>query len=956
MDPRKAVPVAILIVAAIAAMAAIVPRDGTTGGSVSVSTSSGSTIPFDPGNIIINPPGGGGGDITKPECYPGDPCDDGNICTIDFCSNDGTCKHEKAGPITCESDGNDCTKDICDEMVCSHRDMPDGTVCEGDGVCEQGVCEHNEPPGCKSNSECNDGDVCTTDICGNDGRCSNVPIPNCCEGDTECDDGLECTLDSCVSTSGSTLVGAGTCVHTTRDGQPCSSDGNDCTQDICSGNDCKHAPITLGPGSCDDNNDCTSGDYCSNGNCVGGTNICRCDDSHPCDEKECKTVKCDGGVCDYDPMPNGIACGEFEQCRRATCQNGDCDYYVIDGPCDDGNPCTIGDECDSSGNCRPGATNPDCYCDETNPCPSAPKCQVVFCNRNTCDYKPAPSSTICDDGDPCTGGDHCADGSCVSGEFICECQGNADCTAGECRYGLCKDGNCEYSDLPDGTTCDDSNDCTEGDVCSAGACDGQNACECERDKDCDDDDESTEDKCVRNVCVHDEIGENQTAGVVEEEIPVIEYEEANLTVTLTIYPPMTLYQPGERLRSVTALVKFKGEPAEGANVSGRLESIEPKNLTFSDEGAGYYSANIGYVIPGDEKKVVQLIVEATAGGEETTETERLLIDVEGDFLLRVNKPTSGSEVAPGEDVTFEGEVDKKRSTDQLSGVQVWLIDERTDEEFAMAGDDQLYSKDYTIPKNVRENAYFLMLARANVNGELSETAERISLIKASELYIEFKRSQQDVEKGKIAVVIRYTDENGDPIKDSRVPARITGYPSGVVQELELVRSGGVFIGNYKRNKRDNSAEIEVEDSYGNSGKAVLPPEFFEEVGSFELPWDIITLSGIGAATAIGAFLLLRLLMSRHASHNVEMKLLLGRKAQLEDLVKQTKAQFYKRQIDEETANKQIREYEESLATINKRLAERGKVPEIHAPASVSPAGSASVSQPPGSPTGNPPNA
>src|SRR5439155_18058130 len=50
-------------------------------------------------------------------------------------------------------------------------------------------------------------------------------------------------------------------------------------------------------------------------------------------------------------------------------------------PCDDGNPCTVGETCNSNGQCRGG--------------------------------NPAPSGTTCSDNNACTTSDHCENKVCV---------------------------------------------------------------------------------------------------------------------------------------------------------------------------------------------------------------------------------------------------------------------------------------------------------------------------------------------------------------------------------------------------------------------------------------------------------------------------------------------------------------------------------------------------------------
>lgn len=60
------------------------------------------------------------------------------------------------------------------------------------------------PNDCIEDSECDDGDPCTTDDCVGT-ACVNTPIPGCCDEVADCDDGNACTIDTCE---------AGVCVHT----------------------------------------------------------------------------------------------------------------------------------------------------------------------------------------------------------------------------------------------------------------------------------------------------------------------------------------------------------------------------------------------------------------------------------------------------------------------------------------------------------------------------------------------------------------------------------------------------------------------------------------------------------------------------------------------------------------------------------------------------------------------
>jgi hypothetical protein len=110
----------------------------------------------------------------------------------------------KRGAPPCASaadcnDGNECTADVCSpEGQCLNPPDTDVTECDdGYGICFEGICE---TPDCWENSDCSDGDECTTDECVG-GECRFTPIPDCggsClpKGET-CTSDAECCSGSC---------------------------------------------------------------------------------------------------------------------------------------------------------------------------------------------------------------------------------------------------------------------------------------------------------------------------------------------------------------------------------------------------------------------------------------------------------------------------------------------------------------------------------------------------------------------------------------------------------------------------------------------------------------------------------------------------------------------------------------------------------------------------------------
>lgn len=75
-------------------------------------------------------------------------------------------------------------------------------------------------------------------------------------------------------------------------------------------------------------------------------------------------------------------------------------------PCDDGNACTVEDQCGTLGQCK-GKPKDCSFLDQT--------CVVGICNalNGQCAPSNQPDQTLCDDGNPSTKGDVCKQGKCV---------------------------------------------------------------------------------------------------------------------------------------------------------------------------------------------------------------------------------------------------------------------------------------------------------------------------------------------------------------------------------------------------------------------------------------------------------------------------------------------------------------------------------------------------------------
>jgi len=378
------------------------------------------------------------GDCELVPAHEGFACFDGDVCTVGDKCGAGACTAGDA--MECD-DGNGCTDDSCDPASgCVHSsnaaECDDGNACTAGDHCAQGSCAFD------SLVDCTDTNPCTTDACdGKTGCVYNLNALSCDDGSActvgdacklgvcqpgvtvSCDDGNPCSDDSCVPASG--------CVHKANqapcdDGNECTTgdhcqskqcvfdaalgcgDGNVCTDDSCDpAAGCEHK---LNAAPCDDGDVCTTGDKCAAGTC-SSTGDLACNDSNPCTDDSCApTTGCifepnaapcdDGDVCTQTDKcvagkcsgSNEVGCDDGESCTEDLCHPAKgCIHMPLAGPCEDGNACTLGDECDD-GACAPGVVN---SCNDG-----------VSCTLDTCEAETGcihfPDHGKCDDSKPCT--------------------------------------------------------------------------------------------------------------------------------------------------------------------------------------------------------------------------------------------------------------------------------------------------------------------------------------------------------------------------------------------------------------------------------------------------------------------------------------------------------------------------------------------------------------------------
>jgi len=358
-----------------------------------------------------------------------------------------------------DSGTQDATEDIAGELPIAEVEVSEDLIlgCKDDSDCyglhclvEEGICV-----GCVTFEQCDDGNPCTFDYCGDIHECVHNPLTGECDDGNSCTSGDHCEDLACVPTATIECV-----------------DDNPCTDDVCPDGTCVHSPNS---DPCEDGDPCTLGDACAGGMCIAGFDAPICDDGLQCTSDACvPLVGCaytpvEGACDDGDSCTGGdhcvnsqclpetvIPCDDGDQCTKDECDvAGGCFHTPTPGAaCDDGDPCTQGETCQQEGGCGNAAP---AACDDENPC-TADKCEPgVGCQFVQVDGVP------CDDGNPCTTGDVCASGSCLGSAMACS-DGNP-CTADGCSI---VSGQCFHENLVQ--PCDDGNPCTVDDMCVAGTC------------------------------------------------------------------------------------------------------------------------------------------------------------------------------------------------------------------------------------------------------------------------------------------------------------------------------------------------------------------------------------------------------------------------------------------------------------------------------------------------------
>jgi len=446
------------------------------------------------------------------ECYSGPaatrnvtPCKTGKrVCAPN--GNWGPCADEQLPQLEtgngidddCDGviDNSPCTLDadcsasqFCGDAQKCLPKLQNGAACSREAQCTvhctNGIC--SDLLGCDTPADCGaappcSSTTCNNHVCGTQFEPAGTQVTDQTVGD--------CRSNQCN--------GSGAIISVAYDADLPASDGNDCTQDLCSngtptyqysaaGTTCNGSGVCNGTGSCVEclsGSDCPSG-ICSQGNCIqpscadtvkngaetdvdcGGPDCTKCSDSKSCSfASDCQSGVCTGGICRTPTCTDGVKNGSE---TAADCGG------ICSTKCSTGLACSTSSDC-VSGNCTAGICTVNLCSGVT--CTALDQCHTAgMCNPATgvCSNPAKADSTACDDGNACTQTDICQAGIC-SGVNPVTCAPQDQChDAGSCNPDT---GVCSSPNKADGTACYDDNACTQTDYCQAGTCIGSNPVIC----------------------------------------------------------------------------------------------------------------------------------------------------------------------------------------------------------------------------------------------------------------------------------------------------------------------------------------------------------------------------------------------------------------------------------------------------------------------------------------------
>jgi hypothetical protein len=366
----------------------------------------------------------------------------------------------------------------------------------------------NVSPGCRKDSECDDGDPCTTNLCIDD-VCVYTWKNGACSFDYQCGENKacedcscteSCTMDECILTNvcQTTSCFGGSCEIIATDYGCCTSDSecdddNECTVDDCNNHTCTN---TIPDGTCSKSSDCFGpNEECENCECVDTCEGVTCN-ANPCIVYECVFGTCVARYTIPGCCTANSDCDDSDPCTQNTCgSDRHCTFQVPDGNCtldvdckDSNSVCTdceCEDLCDGvdcttdpcavkicvMGTCETVHTIPGC-CDSDADCSDSITCTVDECtDNNTCSHS-VPVDGCVVDADCLSESDQCNTTTC---ECVDACQA-IDCMDDPCVVKECRRGTCVVLHTILGCCTSDSH-CTETpNNCTVATCSNNSTC------------------------------------------------------------------------------------------------------------------------------------------------------------------------------------------------------------------------------------------------------------------------------------------------------------------------------------------------------------------------------------------------------------------------------------------------------------------------------------------------
>ena len=366
----------------------------------------------------------------------------------------------------------------CSGVTCpGGDDDPTFTACHG-GQCVDPRCsvetpEFCGPQTCTSDSECTSPVECGVPSC-------NVGVCFVRLDDGLCSDGLVCDVDGCVPDPTMMMMDAGP----SDSGPPCSesetfcSDGED---DDCDGLiDCRDPDCEAE--ACDDGDNCTTDDVCTDAAVCGGTPVV-CDDGNECTDDACDP---ETGAC--TSADNTAACDDGSWCNGTDrCAGGTCSEHT-DPPC----PSFCNEDTMRCEACRSPSDCGDVTYGDWSSCGgfggtcgengtrsrmvTTPTCTAGMCGTDT--SMETEACTRDTDGNSCGSVTYGSWGSCGSYSGTCDETGSR---SREVRTPTCGGGTCNTVITSQSGSCSrdtDGNSCGSTTYSSWGSCGGfSNACD-----------------------------------------------------------------------------------------------------------------------------------------------------------------------------------------------------------------------------------------------------------------------------------------------------------------------------------------------------------------------------------------------------------------------------------------------------------------------------------------------